>query len=156
MNNFDDKNQQDFELNTERLVQAIDKIRAHNSLPPTIAQLSSLTGMHRNAISKRLWPSVKLKEIKAERNRIADINKSHNKLQDPVKVLEEKLENAKHELIYWFNKNLDNEKIIKQLELNLYRMTDARNNYENLLKQERINTSELTKQINILKELFSS
>ncbi len=156
MNNFDAKNQRDFELNTDRLVQAIDKIRMNNSLPPTIAQLASLTGMHRNAISKRVWPSVRLEEIKTERKRTSNTSNHQNKPQDPVKVLEEKLENAKRELVYWFNKNLDNEKQIKQLEQNLCRMTDARSNYENMLKQERIKTSELTTQIKTLKEMLSS
>lgn len=155
-NNFDDKNQRDFELNTERLIQAIDKVRASNSLPPTISQLSRLTGMHRNAISKRVWPRLKLEEIKTERNRKAESSPPLAKQLDPVKVLEDKLENAKRELVYWFNKNLDNEKQIKQLELNLRRMTDARSNYENMLKQERIKTSELTTQISMLKELLST
>ena len=69
--------------------------------------------------------------------------------------MEEKLDNAKNELVYWFNKNLDNEKQIKQLEINLERMSLARNDYETMLKQKRDKTTELTKQLNIMRDLLS-
>ena len=69
--------------------------------------------------------------------------------------MEERLDNAKNELVYWFNRNLDNEKQIKQLEINLERMSLARNDYETMLKQERDKTTELTKQLNIMRDLLS-
>ncbi|EMI4223250.1 hypothetical protein V6439_002364 [Vibrio parahaemolyticus] len=155
MSNFDDRNLRDFEENTEALVKAIDKIKSSSHLPATIAQLSKLTGMHRNAISKRLWPRVKLKEIKNARAVKNKLDSVPLKLDDPVKVLEEKLEHAKHELTYWFNKSLDNEKRVKQLEINLQRMSLAREDYEKMLKQERQKTNELTKQLNIMRDLLS-
>ncbi|EOV1983749.1 TPA: hypothetical protein ACMDQL_003219 [Vibrio parahaemolyticus] len=155
MSNFDDRNLRDFEENTEALVKAIDKIKSSSHLPATIAQLSKLTGMHRNAISKRLWPRVKLKEIKNARAVKNKLDSVPRKLDDPVKVLEEKLEHAKHELTYWFNKSLDNEKRVKQLEINLQRMSLAREDYEKMLKQERQKTNELTKQLNIMRDLLS-
>ncbi|HAS6505046.1 MULTISPECIES: hypothetical protein [Vibrio harveyi group] len=155
MSNFDDRNLRDFEENTEALVKAIDKIKSSSHLPATIAQLSKLTGMHRNAISKRLWPRVKLKEIKNARAVNNKLDSVPRKLDDPVKVLEEKLEHAKHELTYWFNKSLDNEKRVKQLEINLQRMSLAREDYEKMLKQERQKTNELTKQLNIMRDLLS-
>lgn len=155
MSNYDERNLRDFDDNTRSLVKAIDKIRSNSHLPATIAQLSKLTGMHRNAISKRLWPRVKLKEIKNTRRAKSEIDAAQRKPVDPVKVLEEKLENAKHELTYWFNKSLDNEKHIKQLEINLQRMSLAREDYEKMLKQERQRTNELTKQLNIMRDLLS-
>jgi len=154
-NPFDTKNQRDFDENTEKLVTAIDKINNTPSLPATIAELSRLTGLHRNAISNRVWPNQKLKLIKEKRKnqKKAETNPTENK--NPIKVLEEKLDNAKNELVYWFNKNLDNEKQIKQLEINLERMSLARNDYETMLKQERDKTTELTKQLNIMRDLLS-
>ncbi|MBB1436709.1 MULTISPECIES: hypothetical protein [Pseudoalteromonas] len=154
-NPFDTKNQRDFDENTEKLVAAIDKINNTPSLPATIAELSRLTGLHRNAISNRVWPNQKLKLIKEKRKnqKKAETNPTVNK--NPIKVLEEKLDNAKNELVYWFNKNLDNEKQIKQLEINLERMSLARNDYETMLKQERDKTTELTKQLNIMRDLLS-
>ncbi|WP_209327104.1 hypothetical protein [Pseudoalteromonas sp. PA2MD11] len=154
-NYFDEKNKRIFDENTEKLVSAIDKIKNTPSRPATIAELSRLTNLHRNAISNRGWPSLKLKEIKKQRliqikaNPEADLN------HDPLKVLEKKLDNAKSELLYWFNKNLDNEKQIKQLEINLERMSLARNDYETMLKNERMKSMELTKQLEQLKNLIS-
>ena len=69
--------------------------------------------------------------------------------------MEERLDNAKNELVYWFNRNLDNEKQIKQLEINLERMSLARNDYETMLKQERLKTEELTRKNNLLRDLIS-
>ena len=154
-NPFDIKNQRTFDENTQKLVAAIDKMNNTPSLPATIAELSRLTGLHRNAISNRGWPNQKLKLIKEKRKtqKQAETKPTINK--NPIKVLEEKLDNAKNELVYWFNKNLDNEKQIKQLEINLERMSLARNDYETMLKQERDKTTELTKQLNIMRDLLS-
>ena len=66
-NHFDIKNQRTFDENTQKLVAAIDKINNTPSLPATIAELSRLTGLHRNAISNRGWPNQKLKLIKEKR-----------------------------------------------------------------------------------------
>ena len=154
-NPFDIKNQRTFDENTQKLVAAIDKINNTPSLPATIAELSRLTGLHRNAISNRGWPNQKLKLIKEKRKaqKQAETKPTINK--NPIKVLEERLDNAKNELVYWFNRNLDNEKQIKQLEINLERMSLARNDYETMLKQERDKTTELTKQLNIMRDLLS-
>ncbi|MEI8603965.1 hypothetical protein [Pseudoalteromonas sp. B160] len=154
-NPFDIKNQRDFDENTEKLVAAIDKINNTHSLPATIAELSRLTGLHRNAISNRGWPNQKLKLIKEKRKTQEQAETKPTINKNPIKVLEEKLDNAKNELVYWFNKNLDNEKQIKQLEINLERMSLARNDYEAMLKQERLKTEELTKKNNLLRELIS-
>ena len=154
-NPFDIKNQRTFDENTQKLVAAIDKINNTPSLPATIAELSRLTGLHRNAISNRGWPNQKLKLIKEKRviQRQAEAKPTIN--QNPIKVLEEKLDNSKNELVYWFNKNLDNEKQIKQLKINLERMSFARNDYEAMLKNEREKTMELTKQLTIMRDLLS-
>ena len=154
-NPFDIKNQRTFDENTQKLVAAIDKINNTPSLPATIAELSRLTGLHRNAISNRGWPNQKLKLIKEKRKaqKQAETKPTINK--NPIKVLEERLDNAKNELVYWFNRNLDNEKQIKQLEINLERMSLARNDYETMLKQERLKTEELTRKNNLLRDLIS-
>ena len=154
-NPFDTKNQRDFDENTEKLVAAIDKINNTPSLPATIAELSRLTGLHRNAISNRGWPNQKLKLIKENRKTQKQTETKPTANKNPIKILEEKLDNAKNELVYWFNKNLDNKKQIKQLEINLERMSLARNDYETMLKQERDKTTELTKQLNIMRDLLS-
>jgi len=155
VNKFDEKNQKDYEENTKLLVNAIDKIKATPSLSPSIAELSRLTGLHRNSISNRRWPNEKLKELKNER-KITAVTNTHSQKQpkSAIKDLEDKLNNAKKELVYWFNKNMDNERKIKQLEQNLNRMSTARSDYENMLNQEREITYELTKQLNLMRDLL--
>ena len=154
-NPFDIKNQRTFDENTQKLVAAIDKINNTPSLPATIAELSRLTGLHRNAISNRGWPNQKLKLIKEKRKTQEQTETKPTVNKNPIKALEKKLDNAKNELVYWFNKNLDNEKQIKQLEINLERMSLARNDYETMLKQERLKTEELTRKNNLLRDLIS-
>ena len=155
MNNaFDEKNRNDYEKNTSLLHVAIDKIRKTPTLPATIAELSRITGLHRNSISNRVWPGTKLKEIKEQRIELKK-QKTENVVKiDPVRVLEDKLDNAKQELVFWFTKCTDNEKQIKQLSTNLKRMSDARSDYENMLKQERLYTEKLKKELNQLRMLI--
>mgnify|MGYP000368494619 FL=1 len=98
---------------------------------------------------------VKLKEIKNKRKALRHLQFVEKKQIDPFTILEDRLDNAKRELVYWFNKSLDNEKKIKQLEQNLQRMTQARTDYEYMLKQERQQTNELTKQLTIMRDLLS-
>lgn len=153
-NAFDEKNKRDFEKNTELLLSAIEKIRRNSALPATISEVSKITGMHRNGISNRGWPKTKLDEIKEQREILKNKrNESVDKI-DPVKVLEEKLDNAKKELVFWFTKSIDNEKQIKQLNTNLQRMSDARTDYENMLKRERLKTEKLAAELNQLKMLI--
>jgi len=85
-NPFDIKNQRTFDENTQKLVAAIDKINNTPSLPATIAELSRLTGLHRNAISNRGWPNQKLKLIKEKRKtqKQAETKPTINK--NPIKV----------------------------------------------------------------------
>jgi hypothetical protein len=138
MNNaFDKKNRNDYDKNTDLLHVAIDRIHKTSTLSATIAEISRITGLHRNAISNRVWPGQRLQEIKEQRRQLKNKRIEKTLQLDPVRVLEDKLENAKRELVFWFTKCSDNEKQIKQLNTNLQRMSDARNDYEDLLKQER-------------------
>ncbi|MEI6894319.1 MAG: hypothetical protein V5789_06735 [Colwellia sp.] len=155
MNNaFDEKNSSDYEKNTDLLHLAMEKIHQTPTLSATIAELSRITGLHRNAISNRVWPGQKLHEIKEHRKQLKTKTVENLVKIDPVSVLEEKLDNAKRELVFWFTKCTDNEKQIKQLNTNLQRMSDARSNYENMLKQERLKTEELKTELNQLRMLI--
>lgn len=64
---FDNKNQPDFDKNTELLAQGIMQIACDKSLKPTAAELSRITGIHRNSIRQRRWPLERLEAIKDNR-----------------------------------------------------------------------------------------
>ena len=154
MQAFDEKNNSNFKKNTELLISAVNKIKKTNALPATIAELSRMTGLHRNAISNRQWPGKELQEIKNERKKIKNKQVEISSDVNPITVLEEKLADAKRELVYWFTKCSDNELKINQLTTNLNRMSQARDSYEDMLKQERAETKKLLKELEQLKALI--
>ncbi|MEF1280572.1 hypothetical protein QTO05_15735, partial [Vibrio fortis] len=65
---YNESNQNDSDEYTKVINAALYKIESNPGLKPTIAQIVKMTGLHRNTISNRGWPSAKLKEIKAERH----------------------------------------------------------------------------------------
>ncbi|KPY27649.1 hypothetical protein, partial [Pseudomonas syringae] len=89
---FDQKNKEDFDQYTKLLTRALFDIGANESLKATVAELSRLTGMHRNTIRQRVWPLDRLEIIK-ENRRIEVLRKkdSNKKPVDPMVVLTEKL-----------------------------------------------------------------
>ncbi|RMU21865.1 hypothetical protein ALP33_04395 [Pseudomonas amygdali pv. lachrymans] len=107
---FDAKNGEDFDKNTESITQALMKISSDIKLKPTAAELSRLTGLHRNTLRGREWPLKRLESIKEDRA-VAEIRKamSKKKKSDPVSVLTEKLAASRLELIYWFNNAAEKE-----------------------------------------------
>lgn len=151
---YDSVNQKIYEDNTELLVNALGTIEKDPSQAATIANLAILTGIHRNTISERKWPKDKLEDIKTDRkNKPSQSTKNGEK---PEKILGDKLENAKLELVYWFNLSNDLKKETTQLNINLSRMADARSDYERMLILERKKTKKLQNEVQTLKELLSS
>ncbi|HDS1738729.1 hypothetical protein NPS49_02210 [Pseudomonas putida] len=131
---FDQKNKDDFDRYTELLSKGLHEIAINDSLKATVAELSRITGVHRNTIRMRVWPLQKLETIK-ENRQIEALRKqvSKNKPADPVKVLTEKLESARVEVLHWFGQSNKSE---DQAEENLRLYTDmkkSRDTYRNLL-----------------------
>ena len=151
---YDSVNQKTYEDNTVLLVNALDSIEKDPSLAATIANLVILTGIHRNTVSERKWPKDKLEEIKTDRKNKP--SESPKKEETPENILGEKLNNAKHELVYWFNNSNDLKREVTQLNINLSRMADARSDYERMLILERKKTEKLQSEVQTLKELLSS
>jgi hypothetical protein len=151
---YDSVNQKTYEDYTALLVNALDSIDKDPSQAATIANLAILTGIHRNTVSERKWPKDKLEEIKiARKNKPSESPKKEEK---PENILGEKLNNAKHELVYWFNNSNDLKREVTQLNINLSRMADARSDYERMLILERKKTEKLQSEVQTLKELLSS
>lgn len=131
---FDQKNQNDFDHYTELLSRALLDIAGNDALKPTVAELSRLTGMHRNTIRQRIWPLERLDAIKVNR-RVELLKKrvSKEKSVDPVTLLTERLELSRIEVLYWFNKNKDTEESFLILEKKYQLMESARDTYKNLM-----------------------
>lgn len=64
---FDAKNKLDYDRNTELLAQGLMQIASDPNLKPTMAELSRITGIHRNTIRQRDFPAQRLEAIKDNR-----------------------------------------------------------------------------------------
>lgn len=127
---FESRNKEDFDQNTEALSKALQVIASDNKLKATISELSRISGIHRNTIRNRRWPSERLEAIKEQR-RLEElrIKLKKEKRQDPVSVLAEKLEKSRLEVVYWFNKRNELEATARALEVRLKSMGDSRDFY---------------------------
>lgn len=103
-NAFDKKNQEDFDRNTEVITNGLMAIAANGSIKATAAELSRITGIHRNTLRQRIWPLQRLKAIKENRV-IEEIRRRQTKAKaaDPVSVLTSKLEASRREVLHWFD-----------------------------------------------------
>ncbi|WP_296186569.1 hypothetical protein [Pseudomonas sp. UBA1879] len=135
---FDVKNKLDYDKNTELLAQGIMQIAADPKLRPTIAELSRITGIHRNTIRQRDFPSERLEAIK-ENRRIAVIAQrvKAEKKQDPKTVLMQRLEKSRLEVLYWFNRHQESESTCATLDKRLNTLRESRDYYVQVAAQRR-------------------
>lgn len=127
---FDSRNKEDFDQNTEALSKALQAIASDNKLKATISELSRISGIHRNTIRNRRWPSERLEAIKEQRKlEELRLKLKKEKRQDPVSVLAEKLEKSRLEVVYWFNQRNELEETARALELRLKSMSESRDFY---------------------------
>lgn len=149
---YDEKNQQDFDGNTDLIHDALDKISSTASLKSTISQLSELTGLHRNTLRDREWPIERINKIKEERKVRAELQKPDKK--DQVKELESQLDKACKEVVLWFTKFKEKEQSFSRLELQRDRLTEARNFYQKELMLERDKVKNLEEEVLRIQELL--
>ena len=127
---FESRNKEDFDQNTEALRKALQVIASDNKLKATISELSRISGIHRNTIRNRRWPSERLEAIKEQRKlEELRIKLKKEKRQDPVSVLAEKLEKSRLEVVYWFNQRNELEETARALEVRLKSMSESRDFY---------------------------
>jgi hypothetical protein len=153
---FDQKNKDDFDQYTELLTRALFDIGANESLKATVAELSRLTGMHRNTIRQRVWPLERLEIIKENRRIEVLRNKVSNKKPvDPMVVLTEKLESARIEVLHWFTEaNLAYD--IAQTNENKYQdMMGSRDTYKSLLADANKRLFDSQRDVDRLKQVIS-
>lgn len=147
-NHFDVVNQERHDKNTVDIHKALQRIRDDYTLKPTVKVLSDLSGMHRNTLRNRKWPIEELDRIKSDRNKniVSDVTKDKSKVTN----LEDILDNAKNELVYWFTVAKDLEKQNAQLVIKLDRMSSSREYYESECKKHKEYIQELLLKIKIL------
>lgn len=145
---FDEKNENDFQNNTNKIIDALEKIRSDPSLRPFVKTITDLTGIHRNTISNRVWPLQKLDQIKSERK--AQKNKDSKKsIKSAENILQNKLNNAQKELLYWFTLHKKLNESFTQLHVNFEEMILARDAYKKEAEIYKHKLEELQKNIEL-------
>jgi len=124
---YDEVNQKDFDDNTDKINEALEKIERDNSLKPTIATLSTLTGFHRNTLRNRGWPVDRINKLKDRNTELKKIELSEKKVVK--KELIEKLDDAVKEIAFWFKKYKDLERDYLQMDIQKNRFRESQNHY---------------------------
>lgn len=150
---FESRNKDDFEANTKLIDKAIREIERNPELKPTITQLQKLTGLHRNTLSNREGPKAELRRIVELRNQ-ATQSQAVETPKDKVAELNAIIENAKSELVFWYNKVRELEKSVDQLSSNLTHMSNSKNFYMEELAKMRKSRDELASKVDRLTDLL--
>ncbi|EMR4042379.1 MULTISPECIES: hypothetical protein [Acinetobacter] len=156
MNNqaYDQKNSEDYEMNTLSINKALLEIEQDPKLKATIAQLSKMTGIHRNTITNRDWPIQKLKEIKDKRKLKDEESKNHMVVNEIS--LGEKLVLTQNEVIYWFNQYQDIKLSFENTNNQLKKLKESNNYYREMYEKHKKQVVLAELEINRLKELLDT
>ncbi|WP_201580098.1 hypothetical protein [Psychrobacter sp. Pi2-52] len=132
MNAYDQKNSDDYDANTLLLEKALSDIKGNKRLKATVAQLSEMTGIHRNTISNRVWPVQELKQIRDSRKTEEKSRKEQVRLStaNVKNALEAKLSRTQSEVIYWFNEYQDIKRVAEHSDKRLQKMRESRDYYK--------------------------
>lgn len=157
MNAYDQKNSDDYEANTLSLKKALSDIEGNKKLKATIAQLSEMTGIHRNTISNRVWPTQKLKQIKEARKTKEKLHEEQVRLSttDVKNALEAKLIRAQNETVYWFNEYQDMKRVAQHSDKRLQKMRESRDYYKTLSDTDKRSLSEAKQEIKKLRKMLA-
>jgi hypothetical protein len=157
MNAYDQKNSDDYEANTLSLKKALSDIKGNKTLKATIAQLSEMTGIHRNTISNRVWPVQKLKQIREARKTKDKLHEEQVRLSttDVKNALEAKLSRTQNETVYWFNEYQDMKRVAQHSDKRLQQMRESRDYYKTLSDTDKRSLSEAELEIKKLREVLA-
>lgn len=153
---FNQKNKEDFDRYSEMLSQSLLDIAGNISLKATVAELSRLTGIHRNTIRQRVWPLERLESIKESR-RLEVLRQQVSKKNpvDPVVLLTEKLEAARVEVLHWFTQAKSAEDEARVNEKKYENMVGSRDTFKSLLADANKRLLDSQKEIDRLKQVIS-
>ncbi|MEZ9170352.1 hypothetical protein AB4122_02680 [Vibrio cyclitrophicus] len=154
MAEYDEKNREKYDKNTEKIQSALDAIRQDKSLKVTIAQVVSLTGLHRNSLSRqgaRGWVGVELEIIRQLRQEDLARGKITSKQKEDN--LQNLLDQSKLEILHWFTCYSESERELDKLRNRLKRDTQSLEWYKLELKKERQVQEVLKERIELLESL---
>lgn len=127
MAEYDQKNQELYDANTDKIWSALDAIRQDKKLKLTIKQVVEITGLHRNNFGPkgaRRWVSGELELIKKQRAEETRRSKVTKKQQEDN--LQELLDQSKLEILHWFTKYSESGRELDKLT------TRSKRDYESL------------------------
>ncbi|EHD2236678.1 hypothetical protein C4G74_RS19860 [Vibrio parahaemolyticus] len=153
MAEYDEKNQELYEENTNKIWAALDAIRRDKKLDATKAQLAILTQMHRNSFTgsgSRGWVSKELEDIKLNRKQDPNSDKVTKKQQE--ENLQSLLEQSKLEILHWFTLYSESERELDKLRKRLNQTNESLEWYKEELSKER---KVLQERIELLESLVS-
>ena len=155
---YSQKNSDSFEAVTSALNNALIDIENDKKLKPTTAQLSKMTGIHRNTISNRVWPVQKLNQIKDTRKAEEKLHKEKTRANttDVKNTIEAKLSRAQNEAIYWFNEYQDIKRVAQHSDTRLQNMRESRDYYKTLSDTDKSLLLEATQEIKKLRKMLAS
>lgn len=157
MNAYDQKNSDDYDANTLLLEKALSDIKGNKRLKATVAQLSEMTGIHRNTISNRVWPVQELKQIRDSRKTEDKSRKEQVRLStaNVKNALEAKLSRTQSEVIYWFNEYQDVKRVAEHSDKRLQKMRESRDYYKTLSDTDKRSLSEAEQEIKKLRKMLA-
>lgn len=153
---FDQKNSEDYDANTLALNSALQEIKRNKKLKATVTQLSEMTGIHRNTITNRVLPIQQLKQIKEERKaEDKSLKEQVSQNTSDIKASsEEKLAQARNEVIHWFNEYQDMNRYFEHSRKRFKDMEKSRNYYKELYETGQKSLLAAEQEIERLKELL--
>ncbi|MDP2489964.1 hypothetical protein Q8W38_11505 [Vibrio splendidus] len=157
MAEYDERNKEQYDLNTKKIEEALLAIRKDKKLKATKKQLVDLTGLHRNTFDSkgsRSWVSQELEIIKSIRQEQPKLNiTTEKKKEDNLQKL---LDQSKLEILHWFTKYSESERELDKLRHRLKRDNDSLEWYKAELVKGRKSQVALEERIELLESLLSS
>lgn len=149
---YDEKNKEDYDQVTLLLNEALDKIANNPKLPANQAQVSKLTGVHRNTVSNREFPAIRLREIKDERKKKAAAEVKEK--ADKISQLNDRVDKLSAELVYWFTEFRKANRDREDYERQIARTKENADFYKSSYDKEKDKVRDLEAKNNLLKELL--
>lgn len=149
---YDQKNRIDYDMYTATIKTALNTIKQDKDLKASIAQISKMTGIHRNTISSREWVRNALKKIKEDR--ITEDQLHDKQMRVRKESLEEKLTHAQNEVIYWFGMYQETKNFFENTNQQLKNIKTSRDYYESLYKTSQKSLLAAEQEIERLKNLL--
>ncbi len=156
MAEYDQKNQELYDKNTDKIQVALDAIRKDKKLKVTKSQVIRLTGLHRNTFDckgARAWVGVELEIIKKQRQEESKRSQLTKKQQEGN--LQDLLDQSKLEILHWFTKYSELERELGKQRIRSKRDIDSLEWHKAEIKKEREVHNMLEERIELLENLLN-